>query len=148
MKKLLTKNDIKNIVKAYSLSEAEQQELNSYAEDVNREQRECDSCSATHMALFSSLPMEFRGDWAADLREAATAVLCYLAKRIQQAKLEAGADCGTANSLNQTSADLAQLLHVSAHDVKWFFIGCWSDLRWNKVVYTAHRCGLDELEVK
>lgn len=61
MKKLLTKNDIKNIVKAYSLSEAEQQELNSYAEDVNREQRECDSCSATHMALFSSLPMEFRG---------------------------------------------------------------------------------------
>lgn len=142
MKKILTKTDIKAIVKAYNLSEAEQDELNSYAQEINDEQRNgYDTISATHCALFSSLPREFRGAWAADLDAAATAAVLYIAKRIQHGKFGAGELYGEAHS------QLAYLLGETAETFKWFFIGLYSQPRWGKAVYTAHKCGLDELVI-
>ena len=148
MKKILTKTDIKAIVKAYNLSEAEQDELNSYAQEINDEQRNgYDTISATHCALFSSLPREFRGAWAADLDAAATAAVLYIAKRIQHGKFEAGELYGEAHSLTGISRQLAYLLGETAETFKWFFIGLYSQPRWSKAVYTAHKCGLDELVI-
>lgn len=148
MKKLLTKADLNKIAKAYSLNEAEQAELASYAAELNGEQRKgADDCSATHMALFCSIPMAMRGEWAKDLANAATAVMLYLAKRIQQAKLEAGQACRTAMSLEDNSRELAYMVGEYSDNIKWFFVGLWSNPRWGKALYTAHKCGLDTLEI-
>lgn len=147
MKKLLTKNDIKNIAKAYNLTENEQQELASFANDLNNEQKQGvdTDCSETHFALFSSVPVSH--DWQIMLRNAATAVVLYLAKRMQNEMLQAGELCGKALSLTEISYKLARLLGCYSDNLKWFFINASFSQRWNSYLYTAHKCGLDTLEL-
>lgn len=149
MKKLLTKADLTKIAKQYQLDKAEQQELAEFAAELNREQREGvdTTCSQTHFVLFSSLPASLRGEWWKAQAAAATAVLLYLAKRIQDGKKAENMVGSEVYSLEKTSSQLAALLGETAHNIKWFFIGLWSDARFSKCLHTAHACGLDTLEI-
>lgn len=143
MKKLITKADIAKIAKKYNLNAEEKEELVDYADTLNYEQKNTPDCSETRFELFNSIghtPTRER-------RAAIIATILYLAKRIQDAKAAANELCKEVFSLRGISAELSIALNVYSNDLKWFFIGLWSNPRFNRSLYTAHACGLDTLEI-
>ncbi len=143
MKKLLTKTDLAKIAKRYNLNSEEKIELNDYADTLNYEQKNTPDCSETHFELFNSIGHKP----TAERRAAIIATILYLAKRIQDARAAANELCKEVYSLRGISFELSFTLHVFSDNLKWLFIGLWSDPRFSRSLYTAHACGLDTLEI-
>ncbi|MBD5256032.1 MAG: hypothetical protein HDS50_00155 [Bacteroides sp.] len=143
MKKLITKADIAKIAKKYNLNTEEKEELVDYADTLNYEQKNTPDCSETHFELFNGIGHKPTSERCA----AIIATILYLAKRIQDARAAANELCKEVYSLRGISVELSIILNVYSENLKWFFIGLWSNPRFNRSLYTAHACGLDTLEI-
>ena len=147
-KKLIKKSEISNIVRKYNLNEVEAYEVEEYVDTLNREYKDTSDeawqCSETHFVLFNSIG--FRPEQSR--RNAVVATVLYLAKRIQDAYREQNSLCSTIYNLEGISKELGEMLHVWYGDLRGFFIGLWTDRKFNQAVYTAHTFGQNYLELK
>jgi len=147
MAKLIKKAELNKIVKAYNLTTAEASELEDYTSTLNTEyadkSEEVWYCSETRFRLFSTcgyIPEKQQ-------RNAIVACILYLAKRIQDMKKAANEVGAKVYSLKETCWELALMLHVSSYELKGFFIGLYTDHRFNQYVHEAHTFGQDYLEI-
>lgn len=129
MRKVIKKQDIRNMVKIFNLSDDEKWELEDMANDINSEKGEI--ARDVQATLLYGTRIKARND-------AMSSMLIYFAEKIQQK---------IGWKLDQITWEMEKLLKVGSYQVRQRFFSMHYEPRFNSFVSISDTFGLNYLEI-
>ncbi|MEZ3577827.1 hypothetical protein D1638_01215 [Muribaculaceae bacterium Z1] len=129
MRKVIKKQDIRNMVKIFNLSDDEKWELEDMANDINSEKGEI--ARDVQATLLYGTRIKARND-------AMSSMLIYFAEKIQQK---------IGWKLDQITWEMEKLLKVGSYQVRQWFFSMHFEPRFNSFVSISDTFGLNYLEI-